>query len=231
MRFSDGRYTGFGYGDFLLGLASAQRLTLFHEPDLYSDGWQTYIQDSWRAAPSLTVNFGLRYERFSPMFDRNGELTNIDPATGQILTASTSGSVYERTLIHPDTNDFAPRVGIAWTMKPKIVLRGGYGVFYQQTDRYGSESQLGLNLPQLVDASISADSASQAPAFTFAQGFTSLAPANVAKSVVQWRIQDPNQDTPIVHQFSFGPEIQLPGNTVVCSRVRREPNPAWPPAA
>ena len=40
-----------------------------------------------------------------------------------------------------------------------MVLRGGYGIFYQQTDRYGSESQLGLNLPQLVDASITANSA------------------------------------------------------------------------
>ena len=50
LNFTDGRYTGFGLGDFLLGLSSAQRLTLFHEPDLYADGWQVYAQDSWRAA-------------------------------------------------------------------------------------------------------------------------------------------------------------------------------------
>ena len=62
LSFSDGRYTGFGFGDFLLGLASAQRLTLFHEPDLYANGWQFYAQDSWRARDDLTISMGIRYE-------------------------------------------------------------------------------------------------------------------------------------------------------------------------
>lgn len=217
LSFSDGRYTGFGFGDFLLGLASSQRLTLFHEPDLYTDGWQFYAQDSWRATPTVTVNYGLRYEYFTPMFDREARLTNIDPATGELMFAQKDGSVFERTLIHPDRNDFAPRVGVAWTVTPRMVLRGGYGIFYQQSDRYGSESQLGLNLPYLVDASISSLSAAQAPAFTFSQGFTSLTPESIDKSIVQWRIQDPNQNTPIVHQFSFGPEVQLRGNMVAAA--------------
>ena len=80
------------------------------------------------------------------------------------------GSVSDRALIHPDRDDIAPRVGVTWSVTPTVVLRGGWGVFYQQTDRYGSESQLGLNLPQLVDASITANSGNDAPAFTFAQG-------------------------------------------------------------
>jgi hypothetical protein len=94
-------------------------------------------------------------------------------------------------------------------------VRGGYGIFYQQTDRYGSESQLGLNLPQLVDASISANSANDPPAMILREGFTPLSPDNVPINVVQWRVQDPNQDTPIVHQFSFGPEYRLTDDTVV----------------
>ncbi len=214
LNFPNGRYTGFGLGDFMLGLGSNQRLTLFHEPDLYTSGWQMYAQDSWRLSSSVTVNAGLRYEYFTPLFDRNHELTNIDPATGQIVTAQSSGSVFDRTLINPDRNDFAPRVGVAWTMTPTVVLRGGYGIFYQQTDRYGSESQLGLNLPQLVDADLNAASATVAPVFTFAQGFIPLTPENVDKARVQWRIQDPNQDTPIVHQFSIGPEWQFASNVV-----------------
>ena len=222
--FNDGRYTGFGLGDFLLGLSSTQRLTLFHQPDLYTDGWQAYAQDSWRLSNQVTLNFGLRYEYFTPLADRNNQLTNIDPATGQILTAS-DGGVFERTLIHPDRNDFAPRVGVAWTATPSIVMRAGYGIFYQQTDRYGSESQLGLNLPQLVDASITANSANDPPAFTFAQGFTPLNAATINPAIVQWRIQDPNQKTPIVHQFSIGPEWQFASNMVaaveyVGNRVR-----------
>jgi hypothetical protein len=208
LSFNDGRYTGFGLGDFLLGLSSVQRLTLFHQPDLYSDGWQVYAQDSWRATDNLTLNYGVRYEYFTPLFDRDNLLTNIDPATGQIVTA-TDGGVRDRTLIAPDRNDVAPRIGFAWTVTPSVVLRGGYGIFYQQQDRYGSESQLGLNLPQLVDVAISANSANDPPAFTFRQGFTPLTPETVNKTLVQWRIQDPEQDTPIVQQFSIGPEWQF----------------------
>jgi hypothetical protein len=208
LNFPDGRYTNFGLGDFLLGLSSVQRLTLFHEPDLYADGWQVYAQDSWRLRDNLTLNAGVRYERFTPLFDESNLLTNIDPATGRVITAS-DGSTYDRTLIRPDRNDIAPRVGLSWNPTSRLVLRGGYGIFYQQTDRYGSESQLGLNLPQLVDAAISANNANEAPAFTFAQGFTPLNANTVNPSVVQWRIQDPDQNTPIVHQFSVGPEYQL----------------------
>jgi hypothetical protein len=208
LSFSDGRYTGFGFGDFLLGLGSVQRLSLFHQPDLYSDGWQFYGQDSWRITPALTLNYGVRYESFTPMFDRENLLTNIDPATGAIVTA-VDGSVRDRTLIAPDRNDVAPRVSVAWSATPRIVVRTGYGIFYQQQDRYGSESQLGLNLPQLVDVAITANSANDAPAFRFRDGFTTIAPETVNKSLVQWRIQDPNQKTPVVHQFSIGPEVQL----------------------
>jgi Carboxypeptidase regulatory-like domain/TonB dependent receptor len=208
LNFADGRYTGFGLGDFLLGLSSAQRLTLFHEPDLYADGWQVYAQDSWRLADNVTVNLGVRYERFTPLFDRSNKLTNIDPATGAVFTAK-DGSVFDRALIRPDTNDIAPRLGVVWTPIPRLAIRGGAGIFYQQFDRYGSESQLGLNLPQLVDAAINANTGNDAPAFTFAQGFTPLNAQTVNPSVVQWRIQDPNQDTPIVYQFSIGPEYQF----------------------
>jgi hypothetical protein len=208
LNFLDGRYTGFGFGDFLLGLSSAQRLTLFHEPDLFATGWQLYAQDSWRARENVTISYGLRYEAFTPLLDKNNLLTNIDPATGQPFYAK-DGSVFDRALIHPDRDDFAPRVGVTWSMTPRVVMRGGWGIFYQQTDRYGSESQLGLNLPQLVDASITANSANEAPAFTFAQGFTPLNAQTINPSIVQWRIQDPDQDTPIVQQFSIGPEFQF----------------------
>lgn len=213
LNFPDGRYTGFGYGDFLLGLASVQRLTLFHEPDLYANGWQIYAQDSWRARSDLTISLGIRYEGFTPLLDRNNLLTNIDPATGRTFTAK-DGNIFDRALIHPDRDDIAPRVGLTWSATDRIVFRGGYGVFYQQFDRYGSESQLGLNLPQLVDAAITANSGNEAPAFTFRQGFTPLTPATVSPAIVQWRIQDPEQDTPIVHQFSFGPEFQFAENMV-----------------
>ena len=190
VNFNDARYSGAGYGDFLLGLASAQGVTLFHEADLFSDGWQSYAQDSWRITSDLTLNYGLRYEYFTPSQARDHALTNIDPATGEILTSKDSGSTYDQTLIHPDRNDWAPRVGVAYSLSRSLVLRAGYGIFYQQQDRYGSESQLALNPPQLIDVNLSAASGAVAPVMILRNGFVPVTAANVNKAAIQWRIQD-----------------------------------------
>lgn len=209
LSFSDARYSNLGLADFLLGLASSQGLTLFHEPHLYTDGWQFFGQDQWRVRDNLTINYGIRYEYFTPLQDRDNILTNIIPETGEIVTAKDSGGIYDRTLIHPDRNNLAPRVGFAYTFTPTLVLRGGYGVFYQQTDRYGSESQLGLNPPQLIDVNLNANTANDPPVMRLRDGFAPVSAANVNKAAVQWRIQDPSQVTPISHQFSIGPEWQF----------------------
>ncbi len=139
--------------------------------------------------------------------------------------------MFDRALVHPDRNDIAPRVGVTWSMTPRMVLRGGWGIFYQQTDRYGSESQLGLNLPQLVDASITANSGADAPAFTFAQGFTPLTPAD----------GEPG-DRAVAHPgpepgHAGGAAVQLRSGVPVRAehgrrgRVRRQPHPQRPPPA
>jgi hypothetical protein len=215
VNFTDGRYSGFGYGDFLLGLASQQGLTLYREADLYSDGWQAYAQDAWRVGSNVTLTYGLRYEYFTPMQDKANQMTNIDPATGAIVTSKADGSIYDRTLIHPDRDNFAPRAGIAWNPTPRLVIRGGYGIFYQEYDRYGSESQLALNPPQLIDVSLIANSGNEPPPMILRNGFAPVSASNIDKTRVQWRIQDPNQKTPWVQQFSLGPEYQLGGATVV----------------
>src|SRR5205807_1413553 len=215
LNFTDGRYTGFGFGDFLMGLSSQQGLTLFREADLYSDGWQFYGQDSWRLGSNVTVNYGLRYEYFTPMQDKANLMTNIDPATGAILTSTSDGDIYARTLIHPDRNNVAPRLGVAWNPSSNVVVRAGYGIFYQEYDRYGSESQLALNPPQLVDVSLIANSGTDAPPMILRNGFAPVSPANIDKTPVQWRIQDPNQKTPGVQQVSLGPEYQNGSSPVV----------------
>ena len=209
MAFRNARYTGSGIGDFLLGFASQQRLTTFHEANLYVDGTEFFAQDSWRPTSKLALNFGLRYEFYTPMIDRNGQMTNIDATNGQLILGKATGSLYERSLIHPDKNNFAPRVGFAYSASERMVLRGGYGTYYQHTDRYGSESQMALNPPQLIDYDIAAPSAAVAPDQIFKTGFITPNINGVNPAFVQWRIQDPNQNTPIVHQFSFGPEFKL----------------------
>ena len=109
LSFPDGRYSGIGLADMLLGLGSTQRLTLFHQPDLYTKGLQFYAQDSWRATDTVTVNYGIRYEYFTPLFDRNAQLTNILPANGQVV----HGAGFRQRL-RPDADQSRPqRLGAA----------------------------------------------------------------------------------------------------------------------
>lgn len=65
-----------------------------------------------------------------------------------MISAKNSGGVYDKTLIHPDLNDFAPRVGFAYAIDPKTSLRGGYGVGYIHYTRAGPGDLLAINAPQ-----------------------------------------------------------------------------------
>jgi hypothetical protein len=125
------------------------------------------------------------------------------------------GSIYERSLIHPDRNNFAPRVGFAYTPSSKLVLRGGYGVFFTHTVRQGREGLLGFNPPFLVDnllqtsVSGAAAVASAAP-FRLIAGYPSglLDPTSLSSTVLR-RAQDPNQRTPYIQQFNVGVQYEL----------------------
>src|SRR2546430_15491544 len=112
--------------------------------------------DTWKATAKLTLTYGLRYELFAPVMERKNDTSNFTPANGGgiVTAASNASGWFARSLIHPDLNDFAPRLGFAYQMKNRIVLRGGYGVFYQHSNRIGSESLLQLNPPALLDVQL-----------------------------------------------------------------------------
>src|SRR5580704_6467802 len=154
-----GTYTAkqsFGLPDFLLGDVDS---TVFVTPTVvhnYTNGNSFYAQDTWRARKNLTVTAGLRYELFSPLLNHQDQLSNFTPANGGGLVSVASGASgwFERSLIHPDRNNFAPRLGFSYHPVERVVFRGGYGVFYQQGVRIGSESVLALNPPAVVSYSL-----------------------------------------------------------------------------
>jgi hypothetical protein len=117
-----------------------------------------FIQDDWRVRPHLTLNLGLRYEYKALVTDKDNHFANFDFNTGNLMVAGASGvtlasfdpatglytpvgtlnlgsTTQNRSLQHPDRNNFAPRIGVAWQpfKDSKTVLRGGYGIFYDQT--------------------------------------------------------------------------------------------------
>ena len=143
----------YNLGDFMLGLRSQYALSTFLVANMQQDLHFTYVQDDIRVNDQLTVNAGLRYEYATPMWEKNNVLTNFDPATRTLMTAK-DGSIYDRTLVDPDRNNFGPRVGFAYTPMAKTVVRGGWGQSYVHINRIGSANVLGINGPQVVRAAV-----------------------------------------------------------------------------
>ena len=104
------------------------------------------MQDDWKVSPLLTLNLGVRYEYTTPYYEQKNLQSNFDPATLSIVQA-TPGNRY---LVHPDKNDFAPRVGFAFAPNGKTAIRGGYGISYSHYDRAGSGNILAINPPEAL---------------------------------------------------------------------------------
>jgi Carboxypeptidase regulatory-like domain/TonB dependent receptor len=217
---TNGVYTtggAFGLPDYLLGDVDGVHFTTPHVVHYYQPGHSFYAMDTWRTTQKLTLTLGLRYELFAPVIDRNNDTTNFTPANGGglVTAASNASGWYNRSLIHPDLNDFAPRLGFAYQMTPRLVWRGGYGVFYQHSNRIGSESLLQLNPPFLLDTQLNQSGSSTV--FQLQNGFpyNTIINSGVDLTSLQIRAQDPNQRSGYVEQTSFGLEYQVMSDTVV----------------
>ena len=216
----ENRFTNRAVGDLLLGLPSQLALTSYTVMDQGQDMQFYFVQDDYRITPKLTANIGLRYEYATPPQEKNNQFGNFDPETGTMVFA-TDGDTYERSLIRPDRNNFAPRIGFAYTPVERWVIRGGYGVFYTHTVRQGREGLLGFNPPYLVDNLLqtgvtgAAAVASAAP-FRLVNGYPSglLDPNSLAPTVLR-RGQDPNQRTPYIQQYNIGAQYELMPDVVL----------------
>jgi Carboxypeptidase regulatory-like domain/TonB dependent receptor len=216
----ENRFTNRAVGDLLLGLPSQLALTSYTVMDQGQDMQFYFIQDDYRVTPKLTANLGLRYEYATPPRERDNQFANFDPETGTMIFA-TDGDTFERALIHPDRNNFAPRIGFAYTPWDKWVVRGGYGVFFTHTVRQGREGLLGFNPPYLVDNLLqtgvtgAAAVASAAP-FILSDGYPSgLLDPNSLSPTVMRRGQDPNQRTPYIQQYNIGVQYELMPDVVL----------------
>ena len=101
----------------------------------------------------LTLNLGLRYEFGTPQWEKDNFLTNFDPGTNTLVKAK-DGSIADRALVNPDRNNVAPRLGMAFAISEKTILRSGYGVSYIHFNRMGGENLLSFNGPHVVAINI-----------------------------------------------------------------------------
>lgn len=129
-----GQITGNALGDLLLGfplLTSIARVD--NAQHIRTQSFNFFINDSYRIRRNLTLNAGLRYEYNTPPVDAADRANVYDIATGTLVGVGTNG--VPRSGFEADKNNFAPRVGFAWTIgdDQKTVLRGGYGIYYDQS--------------------------------------------------------------------------------------------------
>jgi hypothetical protein len=143
----------YNLADFLFGARSSYSLNNEVVLNYRQRMHFAYLQDDWKIAPKLTLNLGVRYEFATPQWEEQNRISNYDPATNTLLQAK-DGSIYDRALVHPDNNNWAPRIGLAYQIFPKTVVRSGYGISYVHFNRLGGENLLGYNGPHIVNLTI-----------------------------------------------------------------------------
>jgi hypothetical protein len=235
----DGRYTqnpllpaaqrgGAPFADFLLGdFNNAEGQVGAPIANFRSDYLAVYAQDSWRLRPTVTMNYGVRWEYDQPFTDTNDAIVNIDfdwfNSHEPIFVRAGTGDPYEgdpafrlasdiqyvrdgrfgRGAYRPDKNDIAPRLGIAWTVTPRTVVRSGGGVYYVR-DIGNAVFDIVRNAPFTIRRSEPAESFR--PNLSFEQPF---ARTGAPTFILANQFDEP---TSYVAQWSVGVQRELGGS-------------------
>ncbi|MGA8151845.1 MAG: TonB-dependent receptor [Terriglobales bacterium] len=136
---------GSDIADLLVGLPFVTYVGLqLTNPHTQSWEMHFYGQDTYKVTPRLTLDYGLRYEFQAPFTEASNNASNYDPKTDSMLLAGRGSN--SSGLMNSRWNDFAPRIGFAYQITPKTVLRGGWGLFYSP-ENDAREDILSKNYP------------------------------------------------------------------------------------
>jgi hypothetical protein len=222
---------GAAFADFLLGhFNNAEGQVGAPIANFRSNYFALYAQDNWKLSPKLTVNYGLRWENDQPFRDKYDAIVNIDfrwnnsmepvyvragegdPFEGNPPFRLASDIKYVRDgrfgsrAFQNDLNDFAPRLGIAYQINSKTVLRTGAGIYYVR-DIGNAVFDIVRNAPFTIRRSEPAESFR--PNLSFSQPFVRTgAPTFIL-------INQFNERTSYVGQWSFGLQRELTNNMTV----------------
>ena len=139
---AEGRATsGNGFASFLLGAVDAGRVNVLgYVPSNRYHYFATFLQDDWKVSQKLTLNLGLRYEIFYPRTEANSNLSGLDPTVPNSAAGGRPGALVflgegpgrlgRSSFADTWYKGFGPRFGFAYSVTPKTVLRGGYGLSY-----------------------------------------------------------------------------------------------------
>ncbi|HEX8838603.1 MAG TPA: TonB-dependent receptor [Candidatus Acidoferrum sp.] len=212
--------TGYDFADFLLGFP--QQTSLQFGTNAYnfrSNSYDFFVQDDWRFRSNLSFNLGLRYEYNSPYTEANNRIANLDVAPGfmaatPVLPGSTGpyNGVFPNSLIQPDRNDWAPRVGIAWKPQKKTVVRSGYGINYNLA-QYGAMIQNFAFQPPFANTATNTtnvNALTAGSALTLSNGFPTTSGTVTNNFAV-----NPNYRLGYVQIWNLDIQRELPGGVVL----------------
>ncbi|HEV2445915.1 MAG TPA: TonB-dependent receptor, partial [Candidatus Sulfopaludibacter sp.] len=140
-----GGTVGFGYASFLLGLADTASVNAVQDPQWRKQAWSLYLQDTWKVTPKLTLDYGLRWDWQSEGHEIHYRTSMFGPTISKPAAGGLPGAlVYEGygagrcNCNFMQTYPFAigPRLGVAYQLDSKTVIRGGAGVSYGQTPTF-----------------------------------------------------------------------------------------------
>ena len=147
-----------GAGNSGVGAAGSTGFAAYPAPTYYLHGM--YVQDDWRATRKLTLNLGFRYDIQMPPTARHNEQAYFDFHALNPISVATGIPVYgeivynkpgNRSLYNPNLKDLAPRLGFAYAVMPKLVMRGGYGIYYARNFYGGNGPDPGYSTSTNVD--------------------------------------------------------------------------------
>jgi hypothetical protein len=219
--------TGYDFADFLLGYP--QQTSLQFGATSYSfraNSFDFFAQDDWRILSKLSLNLGLRYEYNGPYTEAQDRIANLQvgpgfatavpvvPAGAVLPPGSETFAVSSNpSLLHPDRNNFAPRIGIAWKPLKKTVVRTGYGINYNLA-QYSAMIQNFAFQPPFANAATNATNVAGltgSTPLTLVNGFPAASQSTVTNNFAV----NPNYALGNVQIWNLDLQRELPGNVML----------------
>jgi hypothetical protein len=229
----NGTYTGYSEADFFLGLPSYMGYGLGFAGTVgqRNDAIGAFVQDDWRVNSKLTINVGLRWQLFTPIYEVHDRMTNFGMYSGQIELAGQNGNSRALYNQYNGIANFLPRLGVAYSLDNKTVVRAAFSrsSFAEGT---GEFNRLATNAPWNVDlvgnwGGVGANGAIPANQITLDQGFGALgatsgctlqnvtsAPASCFAGV-RIHATDPNYRPAVSNQWNLTIQRQLTNDLTV----------------
>ena len=207
-----GPTSGYPLADLLLGLPTTTSRNPY-SPWFYNrlTSVSAFVMDDYKVLPDLTLNIGLRYEYNGTISEKYGQMSSFDPTVpgGGIRVENQNG--VPNHLYNPNYKNFAPRFGFAWQPfhNTRTVVRGGYGIFYNQTATLNGYYTLATNQPFRDPQTFTSTTAN--PIRLDVNPFPSALSANSNTAIGI----SPHYPTAYAQQWSFGIQRQLMNNLLL----------------